>query len=149
MAINFDSLGNAVANAKRGMGAYLSNQSDDQVQAYGQTDAGGMLRATITEVDGHAQIRLQTTDPATDRTLSAPVSDVDEIVSVLMSAVDQHGTLLDVDEFDGDGEKWHDAMDTFTDAADAAFDAPKLSDLGDAGAAPDVEADGPAPEIDH
>jgi hypothetical protein len=149
MPIDFDSLGDSVANAKRGFGAYLTDRSDDSITTYGETDDGGVLRARVTAKGDGATIRIQTTQPSTDSTIDLPSGADEGIVQALLSAVDAHGVLVDVDSFEGEGEAWHEEIEKFTDQVDAAFDGPPLSNLKDAPGAPEAATDGPDAGIDH
>ncbi len=112
--------------ALRGMrgsmtGSYLVEAGGDtSVHVYCYQDDGSACRVDVAGAEGNIQVIQRTPEGlGISQNLGGPQASAADIIEAVAEVVDQFGTIVDVDDFEGDGEDWHDAIESFTDLVDA------------------------------
>lgn len=128
ISLNFETLTEELRNAKRGFGCFLVEGSDDISQVYGYSDVADEYWRIDIEIDASKPTRLilttrTTRDNGSDRAhLDLASTAISDIMDAVFLQADELGTIVDVDDFEGEGEDYHDAMEEFVEKVDAALE---------------------------
>jgi nucleotide-binding universal stress UspA family protein len=117
---DIDQVCEAVRGMRRSMtGSYLADAVDDEIRVYCHADDGSQFRVDVVDQGGQTRVIQRTPNGDGDVRALGSAPNADAVCQAIADVVDAHGTIVDVDEFEGEGEPWHDEIEAFTDRVDA------------------------------